>query len=833
MSGEAAASGIEAPPAQPDAAAPRGPLAPWTPPLVIILLGLLFFAPLLFAPAGVLYSDYSDFINYHIPCKAFLVRSWQQTGELPRWCPEMFAGMPFLHDPQVAAFYPLHLPLYGLPAAHIGAGCSWLIVLHVILAGLCMYGYGRWHGLGIPGALVAGVGYMFAGKWLLHLLVGGHFNVAPLALLPLLLLLLEGAIQTPQRRRSAWQVGAAAAVFAAIILGTHPQFTFYVGLFGAGWTLVTGLADLPAAERRPFWFRWVAVGLTTALLAAALSAVQIVPALEATRHSSRTLGTPIDGAVIGNAVLSLLGLVGPAVTTESGWLWENRTGLGLLWLVLAASAPWLAPSRTLRWQWGMVLVWLALGLGGVIVLQWVPGFHLWRLYSRMLMLLALPVALFAGRSVDALLASGVTAAQRAQCRALLVKLACFVLGPLALYAALLAVKGRDTQLALYWPSLLLSLPLAWWLLGREARPSAALAAGWLALLLVDLWALAWPLVQVRDEAALYAPSASVRYLAERRDERGRILDISHINPADGTDRAPACATPLWPNCAMIAGVEPVRGYNPLDVLRTKEYLQFVMDSAEPLRALHNFTLPGPGGFPIRNQALADLLGIRFLLLPSAMPLEGFVTDPAARQNAWSPVFTDPTPHAYSFVPREDGRDAGLIDLPEYTVYENRGVLPRALVVHAAEPLPAADALATLKRTPFRERVLLEGLDWPPSHAAPAEPAVAVIQEYTPNRVLIAATSGAPGYLVLNDPWFPGWSCTIDGEATPIYRANFLFRAVALPAGAHEVVFTCAPPSYALGLRLSLATLAVLLGGSLLLGALALAGVFSSPRTSSE
>ena len=43
------------------------------PILIIILLGLLFFTPLVLQPDAVLYSDYSDFINYHIPVKRFLV----------------------------------------------------------------------------------------------------------------------------------------------------------------------------------------------------------------------------------------------------------------------------------------------------------------------------------------------------------------------------------------------------------------------------------------------------------------------------------------------------------------------------------------------------------------------------------------------------------------------------------------------------------------------------------------------------------------------------------------------------------------------------------------
>src|SRR5437660_8524813 len=115
---------------------------------LLALLGLLFFGNLVLHPTQVLYSDHSDLLAMHVPMKRFLVRSWQATGELPLWNPYSFGGMPFIHDVQVAAFYPLHLPLYLLPEELVGAGMSWLVVFHVILAGCLMFAYARYRGLG-------------------------------------------------------------------------------------------------------------------------------------------------------------------------------------------------------------------------------------------------------------------------------------------------------------------------------------------------------------------------------------------------------------------------------------------------------------------------------------------------------------------------------------------------------------------------------------------------------------------------------------------------------------------------------------------------------------
>jgi uncharacterized membrane protein YfhO len=92
---------------------------------------------------------------------------------------------------------------------------------------------------------------------------------------------------------------------------------------------------------------------------------------------------------------------------------------------------------------------------------------------------------------------------------------------------------------------------------------------------------------------------------------------------------------------------------------------------------------------------------------------------------------------------------------------------------------------------------------------------ASIREYTPNRVAVAAHAESPGYLVLTDVWFPGWECTVDGQPARIYRANFLFRAVAIPAGEHDIEFIFSPSSYRWGQRISVAALIAVLGLSFL------------------
>ena len=107
--------------------------------LLITLLGLLFFHDLVLHPDRVLYSDYSDLIALHLPAKRFLVHSSRETGELPLWCPYLFAGEPFIHDILAAVFYPPHLLFVLLPEDRVGmASVGWSSCTSWQPAGACM-----------------------------------------------------------------------------------------------------------------------------------------------------------------------------------------------------------------------------------------------------------------------------------------------------------------------------------------------------------------------------------------------------------------------------------------------------------------------------------------------------------------------------------------------------------------------------------------------------------------------------------------------------------------------------------------------------------------------
>jgi hypothetical protein len=63
---------------------------------------------------------------------------------------------------------------------------------------------------------------------------------------------------------------------------------------------------------------------------------------------------------------------------------------------------------------------------------------------------------------------------------------------------------------------------------------------------------------------------------------------------------------------------------------------------------------------------------------------------------------------------------------------------------------------------------------------------ATIVEETAEHLTLRAETAQPSVLVVRDTFFPGWSATVDGEPAPLWRADYLFRAVPVPAGTHVV-----------------------------------------------
>ena len=115
----------------------------------------------------------------------------------------------------------------------------------------------------------------------------------------------------------------------------------------------------------------------------------------------------------------------------------------------------------------------------------------------------------------------------------------------------------------------------------------------------------------------------------------------------------------------------------------------------------------------------------------------------------------------------------------------------------------------------RRQVVVEGQ--PPNGAGPFKgtpPADATIVGEANASIELRAEAAGGGFLVLTDPYYPGWRAYVDGIETTILRADYLFRAVPVGPGSHNVTFQFSPATLAVGAQLSVAGVLIVAAGVL-------------------
>ena len=91
--------------------------------------------------------------------------------------------------------------------------------------------------------------------------------------------------------------------------------------------------------------------------------------------------------------------------------------------------------------------------------------------------------------------------------------------------------------------------------------------------------------------------------------------------------------------------------------------------------------------------------------------------------------------------------------------------------------------------------------------------------YQPNELKYRTTAQNESMAVFSEIYYPnGWQAYIDGEEVPHFRANYVLRAMMVPAGEHEITFKFEPQVVKTGSSIALAS-------SVLLGLLLIGGIF--------
>jgi hypothetical protein len=219
----------------------------------------------------------------------------------------------------------------------------------------------------------------------------------------------------------------------------------------------------------------------------------------------------------------------------------------------------------------------------------------------------------------------------------------------------------------------------------------------------------------------------------------------------------------WQNLSLAQDFDHVFGHNPLrlrwfyEATHVGDYIAIASQRVfSPL-------------YPSYRSTFADLFGVR--LIVTGVPVE--TIDKALRPGDLDLIAR--TKDAY--------------------VYENPRALPRVMVVNDWQ-------LADFKRLyktgwpaavdPRKTLLLARTPKGVPFSMRQRRPGTARILRYANAEVDVAVNAPDGGFLLLTDVWHPWWRATLDGKPVDILRADVIFRAVALPRGAHEIRFTFAP-----------------------------------------
>ena len=162
----------------------------------------------------------------------------------------------------------------------------------------------------------------------------------------------------------------------------------------------------------------------------------------------------------------------------------------------------------------------------------------------------------------------------------------------------------------------------------------------------------------------------------------------------------------------------------------------------------------------QNQNLLSMLNIKFILSSFKLPNLNLIYQTTATEK----------------------------NIPVY-VYENSNAMPRIYFAKNVKFVNSINAFnELLKVENFRELTLIECQENCPDSGTAHKSDSIKIKEFKPQEIKIKVTNTSGRWLVYSDANLPTWEASIDNQKVPIYTANYLFKAVFVSKGEHEIIF---------------------------------------------
>jgi hypothetical protein len=713
---------------------------------ILLIAVLILFAPALRHPNVLLYPTYSahsDLTVSHWPKAHLMAQTWKATRSVPLWTPANLSGMPLAANQVAMRFYPLAWLFLFLP---LNLVFNLLYVFHLFWGGLGVYSLLRiGYKLDYIPALVGALTFALGGKLLAHA-AGGHvIVVAAMAWMPWALF---GTHQLLREGHLLWAVLAAVAL--AMQLATDVRITLYTAyllLAYVLWELLPTIKHQSWACLRSVLPRLMIIPVLAALLGAA----QLLPLLELTGYSNRSLSLEEAGSFALTPLTLFISLFLP--DAQAGH--EMVVYLGLVPVVLAFLS-FRHADRRVWFFWGVLLFAIVYALGSTtplfdLIYRWVPGFRWVRAPARVFLPASLVVGILAGIGMGQLARSRVRPSVPIS-----LAIGALTVG-LGLGLALLLgqVNRAALGLALFPAVTLVIIGLA-----ASQRLSLRLAlAGLVVLLFADLASF---------------DLTSMRFISPADSFADGAVASDYLSSRAGLFRTYSPSYSLSSHVAAAADLQTADGVEGVHLAAYDRFMALAGGYGDP-----SFSVTVPPFPPdLRlDEAFRDtepdlrLLG----LLNVEYLVAGFPMD-------WPGL---------TFMTELDGAH----------VYRNEHALPRAWIIPSAPQTGSSDWSTQLVALADRSAQSVNDGDF-----------VSQVSHYEPDRIEVEASLPGVGLLVVSEIWYPGWRATVDGQDQPVERVADILRGVHVPQGTHHIVVMYDPASVRWGGRLSLvAWLIVVIG----------------------
>jgi hypothetical protein len=723
----------------------------------------------------------SDQIEQFYVWHKIAATSMQKEGHIPLWNPYEFTGQPLVANAQSALFYPPNLLLFFLSPAKVATVNKIFILL---ISGIFTFLFCRELKISDLGALFTSIAFTFSGPLITFF---GHPHANVLAFFPMMMWSGEKLLR--QNERFFW-CGTLGLAMGASLLGGHPETTFYCWFVWAIYFSARIIFDKSLREKGRIIFAF----FSAATLGVLIGGIQLLPFTEALLQSSTlNYGRSVAEAVErGNpfSIIEFLNNIPQVITLVCPNFYGNPVDWSYLWpfaslqsysdraiyfgtipLALATGAIFTAPKR----QPWIVISLLSLFCIGVAwhfpVLEAVNHLPVFSkgISLRLTFQFNFMIAIMAGIGFDILQN---TLTSRLPNKLFLYLCVGSLITPLLVSLVITGIKFTSLSGAIP-PQLLDYLPpiefktyiptiivfaviLSYCVHVKIKRASDFFLISILAFTVIELVGFAWgynPVIKEEDILPTIAPVKIM--LAGGEKEPFRILRTDEI---------------LHGDYSAAYAIADISGYD------------------APIYQRYDDVYRSQGGIGVRDRQhwkadwpLIDFLNVKYI-----------ISNDALAPNKFTPVYqTD-----------------------SFKIFENKNVLPRAFIVFESEVIKNSKDILERMTSPdynFGKKVILEE----PPQFQPAKPvhenagySIKYIK-YSNDEVIMEVSCDGPGILVISDLYTPDWKAFIDEIHTKIYRANYAYRSVCIPAGKHTLTFKYSPLSYKIGAIMTIIGMVIL------------------------